>query len=200
MLFNGSTVSDNPFLKCVLVVKGYCCPSIQQSQHYLQTYSVEPATSVLVYASLFIFPSFIWKPLHFCFSTWYEGMIASYWTCSLFWQLDGALKTNNPGICRGAWGGLITLGLPLTNVTCCSWVHPAQPPTDTWGHCPKWAHCFTHFSANQKLRCSAGALTTFGSLCSSLVQNLSWLVGGQDQVPGVLCLLCSLVTYSVLSH
>ena len=161
-------VSDSPFLKCVLVVKGYCCPSIQQSRHWLQTYSVEPSTSVLIYASLFTFHSFIWMPLHVWFSTWYECMVASYSTCSLFWQLGETLKTNTTGICRGTWGGLITLGLPLTNVTCCSWVHPAQPPGDTWGHCPKWAHCFMHFSANQTLRCSAGALTRFGSLLCAL--------------------------------
>ena len=113
-------VSDSPFLKCVLVVKGYCCPSIQQSRHWLQTYSVEPSTSVLIYASLFTCPSFIWKPLLVWFATWYEGMIASCSTCSLFWQLGETLKTNTSGICRGTchwqmWHvvpGSSLLGLP----------------------------------------------------------------------------------------
>ena len=55
------------------------------------------------------------------------GSLLSDLTCSVFWRWGGTLKRNTSGICGGAWGGLITLGLPVTNVTCSSWVHTAQP-------------------------------------------------------------------------
>lgn len=130
MLCGVSTVSDSLLLKIVLVVRCCCCPSIEQSRHWLQTYSIKPVTSVLIYASLLKFPSFIWKPLHIWLSTWNKGVVHSFtYLFSVLVVRGGTLKTNTSSICGGAQGGWTTLVLPLANVTCTFWVHPALPPS-----------------------------------------------------------------------
>ena len=77
----------------------------------------------------FIFPSFVWKPLHIWFSMWNVGVVATYLNSLLsilavIWNTDNKYHRD----IWGAWGGLITLVLPLTNMTCPYWVKTTQPP------------------------------------------------------------------------
>ena len=107
-------------------------------------------------------------------------------TCSVFWRWGGTLKTNTSGICGVACGVLITLGFPLTNVTCPPWVHPAHPPG-------RYMRALSHVGPVFHAQMLGKGIDHdwLYSFCSSQVQNLRWLVGRQGTVLGGSYLLCS---------
>ena len=161
----------------------------------MQSNSVEPVTSGLVYTTLFIFPSFIWKPLHIWFSTRNKG--ASYLTyllSVLWWEVGhwkqiplgyvAVLEVDEPHwACHWQMWHVLSVSTLLSLLVA------------SWGHCPKWALCFMHFPG---LRQSGTQVLGKGTdhdwlcaLCFPQVQNLRWMCGRQQAtVPGGPCILC----------